>query len=180
MLDIGFQELLLIMVIALLVFGPYKLPELGRALGRALREFRRASDEFRSTIETNLNLTEEPSWVSPIVPTVTDSPVAEAAPDPAVAPGSDAGGEAVAPAADSGASRPAITPTAESEPAPFEPFVARRGGRLLHRRECGWLARVLEPERVPFKRAAEGFELGLVACPVCEPRDEEPREEAAT
>ncbi|MBI2467521.1 MAG: twin-arginine translocase TatA/TatE family subunit [Candidatus Rokubacteria bacterium] len=54
MLDIGFQELLVLLVIALLVFGPYKLPELGRALGRAMREFRRASDEFRSTIETNL------------------------------------------------------------------------------------------------------------------------------
>ena len=54
MFDIGFQEMLVIGVLALLVFGPGKLPELGRMIGRALREFRRASDEFRSTVETNL------------------------------------------------------------------------------------------------------------------------------
>jgi sec-independent protein translocase protein TatA len=56
MFDIGFQELLVIGVLALLVFGPSKLPELGRMLGRALRELRRASEEFRSTIETNLHI----------------------------------------------------------------------------------------------------------------------------
>ena len=42
MLDIGIQELLVIMVLALLIFGPDKLPELGRRLGRAMREFRRS------------------------------------------------------------------------------------------------------------------------------------------
>ncbi len=47
MFDIGFQELILILVVALLVFGPRRLPELGRALGRAMREFRRATEEFR-------------------------------------------------------------------------------------------------------------------------------------
>src|SRR3972149_3893910 len=63
MLDIGLQELLVIFVIALLVCGPRRLPEWGRALGRAMREFRRASDEFRSTIETNLM--EEPAAQTP-------------------------------------------------------------------------------------------------------------------
>jgi sec-independent protein translocase protein TatA len=52
MFDIGLQELVVIFVIALLVFGPKNLPQLGRSLGRAMREFRKASDEFRSTIET--------------------------------------------------------------------------------------------------------------------------------
>ena len=50
------QELLLILVVALLVVGPKRLPEVGRMLARAMRELRRASDEVRSTIETNLNL----------------------------------------------------------------------------------------------------------------------------
>ena len=58
MFDIGLQELVLIFVIALLVFGPKNLPQLGRSLGRAMREFRKASDEFRSTIETNLQINE--------------------------------------------------------------------------------------------------------------------------
>jgi TatA/E family protein of Tat protein translocase len=56
MLDIGIQEILVIMVLALIVFGPEKLPDLGRRLGRAMREFRRASDEFRSTVEQNLQI----------------------------------------------------------------------------------------------------------------------------
>ena len=58
MFDIGLQEMLVIGVLALLVFGPSKLPELGRMFGRAMREFRRASDEFRSTVETNLHINE--------------------------------------------------------------------------------------------------------------------------
>src|SRR5919204_5936918 len=58
MFDIGLQEMLVIGVIALLVFGPSKLPDLGRMFGRAMREFRRASDEFRSTVETNLQINE--------------------------------------------------------------------------------------------------------------------------
>ena len=44
MFDIGLQEMLVIGILALLVFGPSKMPELGRMVGRALREFRRASD----------------------------------------------------------------------------------------------------------------------------------------
>src|SRR5438128_2728801 len=73
MFDIGFQELILIFVVALLVFGPKNLPQLGRSLGRAMREFRRASDEFRSTIETNLQINEPeptPSYKAPEPPVV--------------------------------------------------------------------------------------------------------------
>jgi sec-independent protein translocase protein TatA len=66
MLDIGIQELLVIMVLALLIFGPDKLPELGRRFGRAMREFRRASDEFRSTVEQNLQIHDQD--ISPPTP----------------------------------------------------------------------------------------------------------------
>ena len=54
MFDVGLQELVVILVIALLVFGPSKLPEVGRMIGRALRELRRMNDEFRSTVNTTL------------------------------------------------------------------------------------------------------------------------------
>jgi sec-independent protein translocase protein TatA len=48
---IGITELIIIFILALLIFGPRKLPELGRTLGRAMTEFRRASSELRVTIE---------------------------------------------------------------------------------------------------------------------------------
>jgi len=54
----GLQELLVILVVALLVVGPKRLPEVGRTLARVLRELRRAESEFRSTLETNLHLNE--------------------------------------------------------------------------------------------------------------------------
>ena len=54
---IGIQELVLILIIALVIFGPKKLPELGRSVGKALAEFRRASNEIKQSIEKEL---EEP------------------------------------------------------------------------------------------------------------------------
>jgi TatA/E family protein of Tat protein translocase len=44
-------EMILIFVVALLLFGPRKMPQIGRSIGRALGEFRRASNEFKRTIE---------------------------------------------------------------------------------------------------------------------------------
>src|SRR5260370_3131641 len=83
MFDIGLQELVLIFVIALLVFGPKNLPQLAKALGRAMREFRRASDEFRSTIETNLKINEpDPLPEPPVVSTHTEAIPAPPTPEP--------------------------------------------------------------------------------------------------
>ncbi len=49
--QLGFQELLLIFVVALLVFGPKKLPELGKSLGKGLKEFKRATNDIKSSWE---------------------------------------------------------------------------------------------------------------------------------
>jgi sec-independent protein translocase protein TatA len=51
---LGFPELIVIFVVALLVFGPRKLPELGRSLGRGLSEFKRASNELRNTLDDEI------------------------------------------------------------------------------------------------------------------------------
>lgn len=56
---IGFPEMIVIFVVALLVFGPRKLPELGRTLGNAISEFRRTSAELRSTIENEMREVEQ-------------------------------------------------------------------------------------------------------------------------
>src|SRR4030095_5818250 len=52
--SIGMPELILIFVVALLVFGPKKLPELGKSLGKGLAEFKRASDDLKRTIEDEI------------------------------------------------------------------------------------------------------------------------------
>lgn len=56
--NIGFPELLIILAIALLVFGPKKLPEMSRSIGKAVREFRRASDEIKGKIEQEIQASE--------------------------------------------------------------------------------------------------------------------------
>ena len=59
--SIGMPELLIILVIALIIFGPRKLPELGRSLGRSLSEFRRASNELKNTLDEEIRLEDERS-----------------------------------------------------------------------------------------------------------------------
>jgi sec-independent protein translocase protein TatA len=57
--SIGMPELIIILVIALIIFGPRKLPELGRSLGRSIGEFKKASNELRSTLEEEIRLEEQ-------------------------------------------------------------------------------------------------------------------------
>jgi Tat protein translocase TatB subunit len=153
MFDIGLQEMLVIGVLALLVFGPSKLPELGRMIGRAMREFRRASDEFRNTVETNLHIND----LDP--PPPEPAPVSTPDPTPAPLP------------SELEPSSPETSSTVAREPAPEhgEPFVAQRGSRLFHRRECTWVPRIAELDRVYLKRVPEALEQGYLTCPVCDP-----------
>lgn len=156
MFDIGLQELVLIFVIALLVFGPKNLPQLGRSLGRAMREFKRASDEFRSTIETNLEINE---------PYPSPAPVANPLPVETIPATADA---AVSTAAPLGPEEGLVT-EGEAAADVGEPYIAQRGAKLFHGRTCAWAKRITEPERVYFKRVAEARDAGFAACPVCEP-----------
>ena len=56
--SIGMPEMIIILVIALIIFGPRKLPELGKSLGRSLNEFKKASNELRSTLEEEIRVEE--------------------------------------------------------------------------------------------------------------------------
>ncbi len=59
MWNLGFSEVLVIFVIALIVFGPRKLPDLGKSLGKGLAEFKRASNELKRTWEEEVQTEEE-------------------------------------------------------------------------------------------------------------------------
>jgi Tat protein translocase TatB subunit len=145
----GLQEILLILVVALLVVGPKRLPEVGRMLARAMRELRSASDEFRSTLETHLEINEPVVRPLPVPPdrgmtsaSIAREPVATSTMQPLL-------GESV----DDEASTP---------------YVARRGGRLFHRRECRWASCIGRNDRLVFLAAADAEREGFVSCPACE------------
>jgi sec-independent protein translocase protein TatA len=57
--SIGMPELIIILVIALIIFGPRKLPELGKSLGRSLNEFKKASQDLQNTLEQEIKIEEE-------------------------------------------------------------------------------------------------------------------------
>ena len=91
---IGMPELLIILTLALIIFGPRKLPELGRSLGKSLGEFKRASNELRNTLEEEVRVEEQreqrakvqaeqasalESSATPITPDSTGSSVSEPA-----------------------------------------------------------------------------------------------------
>jgi sec-independent protein translocase protein TatA len=56
--SLGIPELILIFIVALLVFGPKRLPEIGRTLGKALGEFKKATDDLKNTIEREVQVDE--------------------------------------------------------------------------------------------------------------------------
>lgn len=76
--NIGPLELVIILVIALLILGPGKLPDVGAALGKSIREFRKASSDVQEAVNVNVD-------TSPLPPTPVAPPAAAQAPAPAPA-----------------------------------------------------------------------------------------------
>ena len=89
---LGGPELFLILVVALIVFGPRKLPEIGKSMGRMMAEFRKASNDFRRTIEDEVEAEkireatrlDPPSWSAPEPAALP--PASDPAPSPAPEP----------------------------------------------------------------------------------------------
>ena len=73
--SLGMPELIVIFFIALIVFGPRKLPELGRSLGRGIAEFKKATNELQSTLEDEIRFEEQRlDAAKAISPAATASP----------------------------------------------------------------------------------------------------------
>ena len=83
--SIGMPELIIILTLALIIFGPRKLPELGRSLGKSLGEFKRASNELRNTLDEEIRIEEEQR----------NTPKAATPPPPAASPDDPAEDETV-------------------------------------------------------------------------------------
>jgi sec-independent protein translocase protein TatA len=85
--NIGMPELIIIFVIALIIFGPRKLPELGRSLGKSINEFKRASNELRNTLDEEIRVeearsTERQRPPEPVRPHAVDTADAYAGEEP--------------------------------------------------------------------------------------------------
>ena len=83
--SIGMPELIIILVIRVIIFGPRKLPELGRSLGRSIGEFKKASNELRNTLDEEIRLEEQRDQRTAIK-AEQDSAVAAAATPPSATP----------------------------------------------------------------------------------------------
>ncbi len=81
--SIGAPELIVIFIVALLIFGPRKLPELSRALGRGIREFRRATTELKSTLDREIAEAETGAEASSAYGPSSIAPARVPAPPPA-------------------------------------------------------------------------------------------------
>ena len=90
---IGMPEMVVIAVIALIIFGPRKLPELGKSLGKSIAEFKRASNELKNTLEEEIRTEElqdarKSAQIPPTaaMPPASPAPVATTAPEGETAP----------------------------------------------------------------------------------------------
>jgi TatA/E family protein of Tat protein translocase len=80
--SLGIPELILIFVVALIVFGPKRLPEIGRTLGKAMGEFKKATDDFKNTIEREVQVEELKQLASTTIPVHEAVSRTEPAPPP--------------------------------------------------------------------------------------------------
>ncbi len=119
---LGGPELFLIFVVALIVFGPRKLPEIGKSLGKMMAEFRRASNEFRSTIESEVEAEKireamriEPPKVEPVSPF---TPSSAASSVPSASPESTA---AATPEGQTASTEQPVDPSAQPAAPPSSP-----------------------------------------------------------
>jgi sec-independent protein translocase protein TatB len=69
-MNLGFPEMIFLFFLALIIFGPKKMPEIGRQIGKAINEFKRASNEFKSQIEHEINQLDVENQRQTILPPV--------------------------------------------------------------------------------------------------------------
>jgi sec-independent protein translocase protein TatA len=125
---LGVPELIIIFVVALVVFGPRKLPELGRSLGKSLSEFKRASNELRSTLDEEILAEDRRAALAkspPVTPPTTDYGAPEDDYGDGTSPDDLPHDDYRVAASDDAPEAPAATGAVEPEPDPEPQTVAR-------------------------------------------------------
>ncbi len=113
MIGIGMPEFILIAIVALIVFGPKKLPELAKSMGKAVREFKKATSELKETMQVDTELTEVKHAFSELHSEVNKS-IRQEADRPAAAPSPTADAPAAPPTATAPVDAP-VEPSAEAK-----------------------------------------------------------------
>jgi len=149
---LSIPHLIVIFVVALVVFGPEKLPELARGLGKVMAEFRRHTNDLRSTFEGHLRDLEREaegrktgagSLPTPVAPKPAANPILAqpAIPSPGTVPSSSPNAAAIASA------RPDASPSVSSSPAP---------GVRKHPGDDPYLADLTNGELAPLDSSSQG------------------------
>ena len=130
-MNLGMPEMIFIFLLALVIFGPRKLPELGRQLGKALAEFKKASNEFKSQLETemlNIELEERTRQIPPPDNTPKILP-AEKVYEPTIAPPAESVARELQALPSDAAETAPIEPPAAAELAPVSPMAPEEVSR---------------------------------------------------
>jgi sec-independent protein translocase protein TatB len=118
MFGLGFGEILIIAILALLLLGEKRLPDAAKTLGKTLRDIRRATDDIKDQLQTEIYSDERKAAKPALVPPVAAASTTPSGPPPPASPENVPGLEAALAEAD-----PAVAPA--SEPAPAAPDAAR-------------------------------------------------------
>ena len=148
----GFQDSAVIVLLALLLFGPKKLPVLARQLGKLMADFRRASNEFRTQMEEELRISEQADrqkQVAAIEAAKPATPALEAPPNPAPATETQPDGQS----GDTPDLAARTTIPTRTSPIPTSPQPNRRRKQLPNPPEAG-LKRTRSPSRPPANSAS--------------------------
>ncbi len=124
--SLGWPEIMVILVIALVIFGPRKLPQLGRTLGKALGEFRRATNDLKNTLELEVHKEEE-KQNAPQRKKVEDAYSRRQPPEPETSPGAPTAADP--PPADAATDREPETVEAPEAELPFDEPATGDAGR---------------------------------------------------
>ena len=121
--NIGLPELIIILVIALLIIGPGKLPEVGTALGKSIREFRKAATDVQDAAKLDAPAASAPTSVPVQAVPAAPAPVAPAVASPALVAAPVAAAPSPEPVSAAPVAEPAPAPVAEPAPASPQPNV---------------------------------------------------------